>query len=94
MLKATIKCSCGCKYELLSTSTHEAVICPNCSEPFIESEKLISILEIFASMDLDSHDDLDYLTAVDKIFNGHKLQLQTISEFDILSNGQQIPDTL
>lgn len=82
MLKATITCSCGCHYELLSSSEHEIVKCPNCSEVFKESAKLISILETFASMDLDFHDDLEYLT-FDKVFNRHRLDLITVSDSDI-----------
>lgn len=81
MLKATIKCSCGCKYELLSTSNHEIVKCPNCSKVFKESAKLISILETFASMDLDFHNADDCL-GFDNVFSNHTLDLVTISDFD------------
>lgn len=81
MLKASIVCTCGCKYELFSTSKHDVIKCPNCSEVFRESEKLISILEIFASMDLEK-EDADYLIS-DKIFSHPELMLSTVSENEI-----------
>ena len=50
MLKAIIKCSCGCKYELLSTSTEKVVECPNCKTEFIGSENLIKIFEAYSNI--------------------------------------------
>jgi hypothetical protein len=82
MLKATITCSCGCKYELLSTSKHETVQCPNCSEVFKESAKLVNILETFASINLEDNSAEAFLS--DKIFSRQDLQLVTASDFEIL----------
>ena len=47
ILKATIKCSCGCSYEMVSCKNHELAKCPNCSKVFSESEKLVNILKIW-----------------------------------------------
>lgn len=86
MLKATIRCSCGCKYELLSTSNHEIVKCPNCSETFIESEKLISILKAYDSMKFELPASCDFLVEEEKLYSNHKLQLVTTSDFEILQS--------
>jgi predicted RNA-binding Zn-ribbon protein involved in translation (DUF1610 family) len=48
MLKAIIKCSCGCKYELLSTSTKSVFECPSCGMEFAGSENLVKIFEAYS----------------------------------------------
>ena len=57
ILKATIKCSCGCSYEMVSCKNHELAKCPNCSKVFSESDKLIDILKTFNSIDLTIYKD-------------------------------------
>ena len=51
-LKATIACTCGAKYNLISDGKSKSAICPSCSKPFVEAEKLIKILEIAANMNV------------------------------------------
>lgn len=57
ILKAKIKCICGCTYEMVSCKKHQEAKCPNCSRIFSESEKLIEILEIYNSIHLESQNN-------------------------------------
>lgn len=81
ILKATIKCSCGCSYEMVSCKNHELAKCPNCSKIFSESDKLIDIMKTFNSIDLtkDKDQSADLLTS---IFHNESLSLNSVNEDD------------
>lgn len=79
LLKATIKCSCGCSYEMDSYKEHESVKCPNCLKDFSQSEKLIDILKTFNSIDLTKDDD-NNTDLFNSIFHKESLSLHTIDE--------------
>lgn len=81
ILKATIKCSCGCSYEMVSCKNHELAKCPNCSKVFCESDKLIDILKTFNSINLtkDKDENTDLLTSV---FHRESLSLHSVDEND------------
>lgn len=75
MLKVTIKCTCGCKYELLSSAKHDLIKCPNCGEPFIDSEKLNAIFKAYTGI-LSSQETLPDMN------RKQELQIETISEWE------------
>lgn len=81
ILKATIKCYCGCSYEMVSCKSHELAKCPNCSRVFSESDKLIDILKTFNSIDLTKDKDKsnDLFTS---IFHNESLALHSVDEND------------
>lgn len=81
ILKATIKCSCGCSYEIVSCKNHELAKCPNCSKVFSESAKLVDILKTFNSIDLakDKDENTDIFTSV---FHRESLILHSVDEND------------
>lgn len=62
ILKATIKCTCGCTYELVSCKSHDEVKCPNCLRPFTESDKLITILKTFDSINLEPEETNPFIS--------------------------------
>lgn len=80
VLKAIIKCSCGCSYEIVSSKEHTSATCPNCSKKFSESDKLVNILKIFDTINLtpeeSSSDDM-----FKTIFQHETLTLATIDDF-------------
>lgn len=79
ILKATVKCTCGCSYELVSCKNHELAKCPNCSKVFSESDKLVDILKTYNSIDLTK--DKDTSTDLFKsVFHNESLVLQSIDE--------------
>ena len=80
LLKTTIKCICGCSYELISKTPHNSVVCPNCNHEFTESEKLINILKLFNSLDLDSSSD--ECDVYSNIFNKESITIETIDGLD------------
>ena len=81
ILKATIKCSCGCSYEMVSCKNHEIAKCPNCSKIFSESNKLVDILKIVNSIDLtkDKNENAYIFTSV---FHRESLYLHSVDEDD------------
>ncbi len=84
ILKATVKCSCGCSYEMVSCKNHELANCPNCSKVFSESDKLIDILKTFNSIDLTkdkSDSDLEF----DHTFYHESLSLNTVEVLSTVS---------
>jgi len=83
ILKATIKCSCGCSYEMVSCKNHELAKCPNCSKVFSESDKLIDILKTFNSIDLTKDKNTDSFTS---IFLNESLVLHSVNEDDLKEN--------
>lgn len=84
ILKATIKCSCGCSYEMVSCKNHELAKCPNCSKVFSESDKLIDILKIFNSINLtEEKNDSDL--GFDHIFHYESLTLNTVESLSTVS---------
>lgn len=81
VLKATVKCSCGCSYEMVSCKNHELAKCPNCSKVFSETDKLIDILKIFNSINLtDEKSDSDL--GFHDIFHYESLTLNTVEGLD------------
>lgn len=78
ILKATVKCSCGCSYEMVSCKEHELVKCPNCSKVFSESDKLIDIFKIFNSINLEK-DNYDSFAS---LFQKESITLSTIDDQD------------
>lgn len=82
ILKATVKCSCGCSYEMTSCKNHELAKCPNCSKVFSESDKLIDILKTFNSIDLTEEKDknTDLFTS---FFCNESLALTSVNEDDL-----------
>lgn len=82
ILKATVKCSCGCSYEMVSCKEHELVKCPNCLRVFSESNKLIDILKIFNSIDLTKENN-KVTDLVDSVFHKESLVLHSIDENDL-----------
>lgn len=81
ILKATVKCSCGCSYEMVSCKEHELAKCPNCSRVFSESDKLVKILKTFDSIDLtkENNEDADLFKS---IFLKESLTLSTVDELE------------
>lgn len=82
ILKATIKCSCGCSYEMVSCKNHELAKCPNCSKVFSESDKLIDILKTFNSIDLTKDKDKN-TDLFSPIFYNESLSLNSVNEDDL-----------
>lgn len=81
ILKATVKCLCGCSYEMVSCKNHESVKCPNCSRFFSESDKLIDILKTFNSIDL-TKDKAKNTDIFESVFHNESLTLNTIESLD------------
>lgn len=81
ILKATVKCSCGCSYEMVSCKEHESAKCPNCSRVFSESDKLVDILKTANSIDLtkEKSDIFD-------LIHRESLTLHTVDENDFHEN--------
>lgn len=81
ILKATVKCTCGCSYEMVSCKNHELAKCPNCSKVFSESDKLVDILKTFNSIDLTK--DKDKSTDLfESVFYNESLVLHSVDEND------------
>ncbi|RKJ62072.1 hypothetical protein [Roseburia sp. 1XD42-69] len=81
ILKATVKCTCGCSYEMVSCKNHELAKCPNCSKVFSESDKLVDILKTFNSIDLTK--DKDKSTDLfESVFHNESLVLHSVDEND------------
>lgn len=81
ILKATVKCTCGCSYEMVSCKNHELAKCPNCSKIFSESDKLVDILKTFNSIDLTK--DKDKSTDLfESVFHNESLVLHSVDEND------------
>lgn len=81
ILKATVKCLCGCSYEMVSCKNHELAKCPNCSKVFSESDKLVDILKTFNSIDLTK--DKDKSTDLfESVFHNESLVLHSVDEND------------
>ena len=77
LLRATVKCSCGCTYEIVSDTPHDSISCPNCSKRFSESDKLIEILKIYDSINLKTQNPSS--DAFENIFKHESLTLESIS---------------
>lgn len=79
ILKATVKCTCGCSYEMVSCKNHELAKCPNCLKVFSESDKLVDILKTFNSIDLAK--DKDKSTDLfESVFHKESLVLHSVDE--------------
>lgn len=79
ILKATIKCSCGAKYELFSSHSHSSVVCPNCSKAFIESDKLIEMFKIAETMKIGfMHNEHQDNNDIFNVFNNEDLVITSV----------------
>ena len=73
LLKATVKCSCGCAYEIISNISHDSISCPNCNKQFSDSDKLAEILRIYDSMEF-----------ADKNADNESLKIETLTLLEVL----------